>query len=80
MEEDFSNVRSAGITTPALISFVLFIVLDFPIIYFVPAWKVQKLLEVQVFVSAATLLGIMAYAVHVSRVTLPTPIAYLLPI
>lgn len=80
MEEDFTNVRSAGITTPALIGFVLFIILYFPIIYFVPAWKVQKLLEVQVFVSAATLLSIMAYAVHVSLVTGPTPMAYRLPI
>lgn len=36
--------ESAGITTPGLIGFVLFIILYFPIIYFVPAWKVQKLL------------------------------------
>jgi len=57
---------SAGITTPELIGFVLFIILYFPVIYWVPAWRVQKLLEVQVVVAAATLLGIMAWAVHVS--------------
>jgi NCS1 family nucleobase:cation symporter-1 len=55
---------SAGITTPGLIGFVLFIILYFPIIYFIPAWKVQKLLEVQVVVATATLLGIMGWAVH----------------
>ncbi|KAE9368324.1 putative nicotinamide riboside transporter 1 [Stipitochalara longipes BDJ] len=38
---------SAGITTPGLIGFVLFIILYFPIIYFIPAYKIQKLLEVQ---------------------------------
>jgi NCS1 family nucleobase:cation symporter-1 len=57
---------SAGITTPGLIGFVLFIILYLPIIYFVPAWKVQKLLEVQVIVATATLLGIMGWAVSVS--------------
>jgi nucleobase:cation symporter-1, NCS1 family len=57
---------SAGITTPGLIGFVLFMVLYFPIIYFIPAYKIQKLLEVQVIVATATLLGIMAWAVHVS--------------
>lgn len=56
--------ESAGITTPGLIGFVLFIFLYFPIIYFVPAWKVQKLLEVQVVVATITLLGIMGWAVH----------------
>jgi NCS1 family nucleobase:cation symporter-1 len=55
--------ESAGITTPGLIGFVLFILLYFPIIYFVPAWKVQKLLEVQVVIATATLLGIMGWAV-----------------
>ena len=45
---------------------MLFIVLYFPIIYFIPAYKIQKLLEVQVVVATATLLGIMAWAVHVS--------------
>jgi nucleobase:cation symporter-1, NCS1 family len=58
--------ESAGITTPGLIGFVLFIILYFPIIYFVPAWRVQKLLEVQVFIAAATLLGIMGWAVHMN--------------
>ncbi|ORX95917.1 permease for cytosine/purines, uracil, thiamine, allantoin-domain-containing protein [Clohesyomyces aquaticus] len=56
--------ESAGITTPGLIGFVLFIILYFPIIYFVPAWKVQKLLEVQIIVATVTLLGIMGWAVH----------------
>ena len=56
--------ESAGITTPGLIGFVLFIILYFPIIYFIPAWKVQKLLEVQVVVATVTLLGIMGWAVH----------------
>jgi len=57
---------SAGIDTPSLIGFVLFMILYFPIVYFIPAYKVQKLLEVQVVVAAATLLGIMGWAVHVS--------------
>jgi NCS1 family nucleobase:cation symporter-1 len=51
--------ESAGITTPGLIGFVLFIILYFPIIYWIPAHKIQKLLEVQVMIAAATLLGIM---------------------
>ena len=55
---------SAGITTPGLIGFVLFIILYFPIIYFIPAYKIQKLLEVQVVVATATLLGIIGWAVH----------------
>lgn len=54
---------SAGITTPGLIGFVLFVLLYFPIIYYVPAYKVQKLLEVQVVVATVTLFGIMGYAV-----------------
>lgn len=60
-----ANLVSAGITTPGLIGFVLFIILYFPIIYFIPAYKIQKLLEVQVVVASATLLGIMAWAIHV---------------
>jgi nucleobase:cation symporter-1, NCS1 family len=52
---------SAGITTPGLIGFVLFIILYFPIIYWIPAHKIQKLLEVQVVIAAATLLGIMVW-------------------
>ncbi|PQE13795.1 uracil permease protein [Rutstroemia sp. NJR-2017a BVV2] len=56
--------ESAGITTPALIGFILFIILYFPIIYFIPAHKIQKLLEVQVVIATATLLGIMGWAVH----------------
>jgi NCS1 family nucleobase:cation symporter-1 len=55
---------SAGITTPGLIGFVLFIILYFPIIYFVPAHKIQKLLEVQVIVATVTLLGIMGWAIQ----------------
>ena len=51
--------ESAGITTTGLIGFVLFIILYFPIIYWIPAHKIQKLLEVQVVIAAATLLGIM---------------------
>ncbi|PMD38014.1 putative nicotinamide riboside transporter 1 [Hyaloscypha variabilis F] len=43
----FLTFFSAGITTPGLIGFVLFIILYFPIIYFIPAYKIQKLLEVQ---------------------------------
>ena len=35
----------------------------FPIIYFIPAYKIQKLLEVQVVIATATLLGIMGWAV-----------------
>ncbi|KAM3069358.1 hypothetical protein ACMFMG_005464 [Clarireedia jacksonii] len=56
--------ESAGITTPALIGFILFMILYFPIIYFIPAYKIQKLLEVQVIIATATLLGIMGWAVH----------------
>jgi NCS1 family nucleobase:cation symporter-1 len=61
---------SAGITTPGLIGFVLFMILYFPIIYFIPAYKIKKLLEVQVIVATATLLGIMAWAVHVSSISM----------
>ena len=55
---------SAGITTPGLIGFVLFILLYFPIIYWIPAYKVQKDLEVQVVIATVTLFGIMGYAVQ----------------
>lgn len=58
---------SAGITTPALIGFVLFILLYFPIIYFIPAYKVQRLLEVQVIIAGVTLFGIMGFAVSVGH-------------
>lgn len=54
---------SAGITTPQLIGFVLFICLYFPIIYFVPPHQVQKFLEVNLIISSATLLGIMGWAI-----------------
>lgn len=56
--------ESAGITTPELIGFVLFIILYFPIIYFVPPHQVQKFLIANLVVSSATLLGIMGWAVH----------------
>ncbi|KAE9963979.1 hypothetical protein BLS_008768 [Venturia inaequalis] len=58
--------ESAGITTPGLIGFVLFIILYFPIIYWIPAHKIQKLLEVQIVIATATLLGIMGWAVHMN--------------
>lgn len=48
-----------------MIGFVLFIILYFPIIYFIPAYKIQKLLEWQVVISAITLFGIMGFAVSV---------------
>jgi nucleobase:cation symporter-1, NCS1 family len=56
--------ESAGITTPQLIGFVLFIILYFPIIYFVPPHQIQKFLVANLVVSSATLLGIMGWAVH----------------
>lgn len=55
---------SAGITTPQLVGFILFIVLYFPIIYFIPPERIQKLLIANLVISSATLLGIMAWAVH----------------
>lgn len=55
--------QSAGITTPELVGFVLFMCLYFPIIYFVPPHQVQKFLEVNLIISSATLLGIMGWAV-----------------
>jgi NCS1 family nucleobase:cation symporter-1 len=60
---NLTNPYSAGITTPGLIGFVLFILLYFPIIYWVPAYRVQKYLEVQVVIATVTLFGIMGYAV-----------------
>jgi NCS1 family nucleobase:cation symporter-1 len=58
--------HSAGITTTGLIGFVLFIFVYFPVMYWVPAWRIQKLLEVQVVIATVTLLGIMGWAIHVS--------------
>jgi NCS1 family nucleobase:cation symporter-1 len=55
---------NAGITTPQLIGFILFICLYFPVIYFIPPHQVQKFLEVNLVISGATLLGIMGWAVH----------------
>jgi cytosine/uracil/thiamine/allantoin permease len=60
LSTSLTNIYSAGITTPELIGFVLFILLYFPIIYWVPAYKVQKYLEIQVVVATMTLFGIMA--------------------
>lgn len=54
---------SAGITTPQLVGFILFICLYFPVIYFVPPHQVQKFLIANLVVSTATLLGIMGWAV-----------------
>jgi NCS1 family nucleobase:cation symporter-1 len=62
--------ESAGITTTGLIGFVLFILLYFPIIIWIPAYKIQKLLEVQIIVATATLLGIMGWAIHVGVIYL----------
>lgn len=58
---------SAGITTPQLVGFILFICLYFPIIYFVPPHQVQKLLETNLILSTATLLGIMGWAVSANN-------------
>jgi NCS1 family nucleobase:cation symporter-1 len=63
LSTSLADLYSAGITTPGLIGFVLFILLYFPIIYWVPAYRVQKFLEVQVVIATATLFGIMGYAV-----------------
>lgn len=54
---------SAGITTPQLVGFVLFILLYFPIIYFVPPHQVQRYLKANLVISTATLLGIMGWAI-----------------
>jgi NCS1 family nucleobase:cation symporter-1 len=54
---------SAGLTTKELVAFILFICLYFPVIYFVPAHKVVKLLEANVVISAATLCGILGWAI-----------------
>ncbi|KAI0020991.1 permease for cytosine/purines, uracil, thiamine, allantoin-domain-containing protein [Xylariomycetidae sp. FL0641] len=53
----------AGITTPQLVGFVLFILLYFPVIYFVPPHVVQRYLIANLLVSGATLFGIMGWAV-----------------
>ncbi|KAI1491833.1 permease for cytosine/purines, uracil, thiamine, allantoin-domain-containing protein [Biscogniauxia mediterranea] len=55
---------NAGITTPQIIGFVLFIILYFPIIYFIPPHVVQRYLIANLVISSATLLGIMGWAVH----------------
>lgn len=56
--------QSAGITTPQLIGFVLFVVVYMPFIYWVPPHRIHRLLMANLVVSSATLLGIMAWAVH----------------
>lgn len=54
---------SAGITTPQLVGFILFICLYFPIIWFVEPHHVQRFLKANLLVSSATLLGIMGWAI-----------------
>lgn len=56
--------ESAGITTPQLVGFILFIILYFPIVYWVPPHQIEKLLIANLVISSATLLGIMAWAIH----------------
>ncbi|KAK8138559.1 hypothetical protein PG984_001939 [Apiospora sp. TS-2023a] len=56
--------ESAGITTPQLIGFVLFVFLYIPVIYFVPPHRIQKFLVANLVISSATLFGIMGWAVH----------------
>ncbi|KAK7907982.1 hypothetical protein PG985_015285 [Apiospora marii] len=56
--------ESAGITTPQLIGFVLFVLLYMPVIYLVPPHRIQKLLVANLVISSATLFGIMGWAVH----------------
>ena len=54
---------SAGITTPQLVGFILFICLYFPIIWFVEPHHVQRFLKVNLLLSSATLFGIMGWAI-----------------
>ncbi|KAK9415281.1 hypothetical protein SUNI508_02129 [Seiridium unicorne] len=56
--------ENAGITTPQLIGFIIFIILYFPVIYFVPPHQIQKLLVANLVILSATLLGIMGWAIH----------------
>ncbi|KAK8089018.1 hypothetical protein PG997_003979 [Apiospora hydei] len=56
--------ESAGITTPQLIGFVLFIFLYIPVVYFVPPHQIQRFLVANLLISSATLFGIMGWAVH----------------
>lgn len=58
---------NAGITTPQLIGFVLFMLVYLPFIYWVPPHRIHKLLMANLVVSSATLLGTMAWAVHANR-------------
>lgn len=55
---------SAGITTPGVIGLVLFILLYFPVFIFIPPHHIQKLLQPNLIIASATLLGIMGWAVH----------------
>ncbi|RDW95060.1 hypothetical protein BP5796_00823 [Coleophoma crateriformis] len=54
---------SAGITTQALVGFVLFIIVYFPIIWYIPPHRIQKFLEPALIIAVATMLGIMGWAV-----------------
>lgn len=54
---------SAGITTQGLVGFILFILLYFPIIIFIPPHHVQKFLQPNLLIASATLFGIMGWAV-----------------
>ncbi|KAK8049617.1 hypothetical protein PG994_011347 [Apiospora phragmitis] len=56
--------ESAGITTPQLIGFVLFVLLYIPVIYFVPPHRIQRFLVANLVISSATLFGIMGWAIH----------------
>ncbi|KAH8676138.1 permease for cytosine/purines, uracil, thiamine, allantoin-domain-containing protein [Xylariales sp. PMI_506] len=73
--------ESAGITTPQLVGFILFIVLYFPIIYFIPPHRIDKFLVANLVVSSATLLGIMGWALHANGGTgnLVTPAVQIPP-
>ncbi|KAH8899852.1 hypothetical protein GQ53DRAFT_203189 [Thozetella sp. PMI_491] len=66
---------NAGITTPELVGFILFIILYFPVIYFIPPHQVQKFLVPNLVVASATLFGIMGWAVHANggKVNLVSP-------
>ncbi|KAK8056219.1 hypothetical protein PG993_001446 [Apiospora rasikravindrae] len=56
--------ENAGITTPQLIGFVLFIFLYIPVIYSVQPHQIQKFLVANLVISSATLFGIMGWAIH----------------
>lgn len=53
----------AGITTQGLVGFVLFILLYFPVILFVPPHHVQRFLQPNLLVASVTLFGLAGWAV-----------------